>query len=116
MAEYRQVYDFFFQQALPQLQRSIIPLYKLNSVAGIDPEFVGTSVYCQFGPFTMLLTAGHVLRDILPGHAIYPQPIATSQNESALPASLEEPREGRICAQEQFAFVEAPSSERVFSI
>jgi hypothetical protein len=87
MAKYDQAYDFFLQQVLPKLQPSIVPLYKVNPVAGRYPVFVGSSVYCQFGPFVMLFTAGHVLRHILPDHAIYPQP---------LPTPVEEPRGGRI--------------------
>ena len=74
MAEYDEAFDFFLQ-CLPNIRRSIIPLYKANPESGRPPKFVGSSIYCQFGPFVMLLTAGHVLRAILPDHAIYPQPL-----------------------------------------
>jgi len=72
--EYDDAFDFFLH-CLPNIQRSIVPLYKTNQKPGRLPEFVGSSVYCQFGPFVMLLTAGHVLGAILPDNAIYPQPL-----------------------------------------
>jgi hypothetical protein len=59
MAEYDEAFDFFLQ-CLPNTRRSIIPLYKANPEFGRAPKFVGFSVYCQFGAFVMLLTAGHL--------------------------------------------------------
>lgn len=61
----------FFKQSLILLQKSIVPLYKMDLQKGRH-EFVGSSVYCKFGPIMMLFSAGHVFKDILQDRAWYP--------------------------------------------
>jgi hypothetical protein len=72
MAEYSEVFEYFLQKFLPIWQKSVVPLYKTAAEPGHLPDFVGSSVYCRFGRSLLLLTAGHVLKDIMPGSAIYP--------------------------------------------
>jgi len=62
--EYDQIFQYF-EKSLIVLRKSIIPIYKMDSQKG-RPDFIGSSIYCQFGPYKMLFSAGHVFNHILP--------------------------------------------------
>ena len=68
--EYDVAFEFFMRTLL-ETRKCVVPLYRM---AGIPPrpEFVGSSVYCRFGPVQMLLTAGHVLKSMVPDRPWYP--------------------------------------------
>ena len=72
-------YDVGYEFLLESVQKhfkSIVPLYKMNKDRSI-PEFVGSSVYCQFEGLGLLFTAGHVLQEIWPERPWYPYSIDT---------------------------------------
>jgi hypothetical protein len=68
--DYNVAFDFF-TQTLAETRRCVVPLYRMVGNPR-RPEFIGSSVYCRFGPIQMIITAGHVLREILPERAWYP--------------------------------------------
>ena len=80
MAEYGEVFDFFEKQCLP-VWRGHCPSLQDELSVRSTPEFVGSSVCSRFGRSVLLLTAGHVLKDILPGPVIYPVLVSAERGE-----------------------------------
>ncbi len=76
--EYEKAFSFF-KSTLIKIQKSIIPLYKWNYKIN-RPDFVGTSVYCNYGPIKMLYSAKHVFQEIIPDRPWYPYSTTEMRN------------------------------------
>ena len=69
-------FESIFSEKIKTLQKCIIPLYRMNYELK-KPEFVGSSIFCSYGPIKFIFSAKHVFEEIIPDRPWFPY----SENE-----------------------------------